>query len=654
MPADPRNNRRPPDDLFPLPGVSDIGRVIRSDADDSIGDLPTAFETDGPAETAAKGFIGLTVSDRTLRIFFGLLAAGLAVVVLRLAQVQIINGAYYAKQAEGNRSRTELIPSQRGIIYDRSGQPLVRNVPNFTVLLRPAELPAGDAGRQAVARLAAAIGSDPETIRQAIDAQKDRPLDPVIVGERLTHDQAVLASVEAAQDNAVELDVGTRRDYTDAADIESLSHIIGYEGRLADSDVRDHADYLPSDLIGKTGVEKFYESTLRGAYGRRTVEIDALGRKKDVISEEPGQPGLNLVLSIDLDLQKQAEAALKAELKAIGKTRGSVIVLQPQTGEILAMVSEPGFDGNLFARGISAADYQKLADNPDHPLFPRAIAGSLPSGSVFKLAVSSAALEEGTITPSTTVLSTGGIHVDKWFFPDWKAGGHGLTNVTKALAESVNTFFYAIGGGYGSITGLGVDRIIAYARKFGLGSQLGVDLAGEGSGFLPSKQWKKETKGESWYIGDTYHLAIGQGDLLVTPLQIASMTAVFANGGQLIQPHVVAALTSSDGSRQVVEPKILNPQVVSSRTIDVVRQGLRQTVTEGSARSLQDLPVAVAAKTGTAQWNANRPNHAWFTSFAPYNNAKLVVTVVIEEGGEGSSTAAPVAKDIYAWYFGPH
>jgi len=377
-----------------------------------------------------------------------------------------------------------------------------------------------------------------------------------------------------------------------------------------------------------------------------------MGRKKNIISEEAGRPGRDLVLAIDLDLQRQAERALKDELRAAGKKRGSVIVLEPQTGEVLALVSEPAFDANLFARGISSDELAKLQNDPERPLFPRAIAGTLPSGSTFKLAVASAALEEGIVTPNTTVLSTGGISIGKSFFPDWKAGGHGPTNVTKALAESVNTFFYAVGGGYDKIDGLGVDRIVSYARKFGLGAPLGLDLASEGSGFLPSKQWKKEAKGESWYVGDTYHLAIGQGDITVTPLQIAVMTAVVANGGKLVQPHVVDALTSSDGGRQTVAPKVLDPQVVSSKTINVVRQGMRQAVTQGSARALAGLPVAVAAKTGTAQWNNNKPNHAWFTSFAPYNDPKIVVTVAIEEGGEGSVTAAPVASRIIQWYFG--
>jgi len=652
MPDDQVKNRHPAHDPFPAFG-GEIGRVGRSADLAAIEGLPTEYEAGGPADTENRGYIGLTVSDRRLAAFFAILAVGLVIVVLRIAQVQIVNNDYYRQQAEGNRSRVVWIPSERGIIYDRNGTPLVQNVPNFTLVLRPAELPSGAERGELISRLAAIIGGAPEEIEQKISAT-GTAAESVVIGERLNHDQAVLLIIEGAKSGAVSLEVGTRRDYLATKDIRSLSHVIGFEGRPTEEELRSETEhYLVSDLVGKTGLEKYYETTLRGRYGKRVMEIDALGRAKKVISEETGAAGQNLVLSIDLNIQKKAESLLKEQLRALGKTRGSLIVLEPNTGEVLAMVSEPDFDNNLFAQGISSEDFRRLAEDRDNPMFPRAVAAALPSGSVFKMVVASAALEEGLITANTTILSTGGIRVDKWFFPDWKAGGHGKTNVTKALAESVNTFFYAIGGGWEKITGLGIERIIDYAKKFGLGDRLGVDLAGEGSGFLPSKQWKEETKGERWYVGDTYHLAIGQGDILVTPLQIASMTAVFANGGKLVRPHLVNALTSSDGSRAVREPQTIDARVASAETIDIVRRGMRQAVTSGSASSLAELPVAVAAKTGTAQWSNSRPPHAWFTAFAPYNDPKLVVTVVIEDGGEGSQTAAPVARRFLSWYFGP-
>ncbi len=626
----------------------DFGRLSQTPGS-VIEDIP-----DEPAGQGGATYLGLTVSDLRIKVFFGLIAAVLFFVFIRAFQVQVFQGDYYRQRAEGNRSRVEWRPSERGIIYARDGTALVRNIPDFTATIAPSELPRDPAERrQIIARVSEIVQAAPIDIENKVADPNIGPLGAVVVGEHLTHDQAVLIQIENGKYPAVALNMGTRREYSDTGEVNSLSHIIGYEGRVTGSDISPASDYQASDLIGKAGLERSYEALLRGKYGKKVVEIDAVGQKKTTISEEGPAAGSDLVLTIDVGLQKQAETILRDGLRAAGQKRGSLIVLQPQTGEVLAMVSEPAYDSNLFARGISAADFKKLNDNPDRPLFPRAIAASLPSGSTFKPVIAAAALQEKLITPETTVLSTGGIQVNKWFFPDWKAGGHGKTNVAKALAESVNTFFYAIGGGYEDITGLGVDRIIAYARKFGMGSRLGVDLAGEGAGFLPSKDWKKTAKGESWYVGDTYHLAIGQGDLLVTPLQIASMTAVFANGGKLIRPRVVNAVTSGDGTRRLIEPDVIDPQVVDPFAVEAVRRGLRQTVTAGSARSFADLPVAVAAKTGTAQWSTTKPTHAWFTSFAPYDDPKVVVTVVIEEGGEGSQTAAAVARRFYSWYFGP-
>lgn len=602
---------------------------------------------------AQPAFIGLAVGEGRLKTVFAALGAMLLLVVLRAGQMQIVKGAQYVRLAEGNRSRQTLVPVERGVMYDRNGTPLVRNVPDFSVAVTPADLPKEpEARRQAIGRLADMVGLQPADIERKFEEFKDYAGSAVTVADNLTHDQAVRVEIENAAVPGVALDVGTRREYLASADAPALSHVLGFEGRLTQKELdANGGSYQPSDFIGKTGLERFYEPVLRGAYGKRRIEVDATGRQKKVLSEEAGQPGRNLVLTIDLDLQKDVERIFRDGLRAAHKKRGSVIVMRPGTGEILAMVSEPAFDNNLFAKGISADEYKALAEDPDHPLFPRAVSGEVASGSVFKLAVGAAAMAEHVITPNTTVLSTGGIRVDKWFFPDWKAGGHGPTNLAKALAESVNTFFYYVGGGYDDFQGLGIDRIAKYARKFGLGAPLGVDLPGEASGFLPSKEWKEKVKKEQWYIGDTYHAAIGQGDVLVTPLQIATMTAVFANKGALVRPHVVAATTAADGTRTQVEPTVIDPQVVDPASIEAVRRGLRQAVTSGSARSLADLPVAVAGKTGTAQWHPTKAPHAWFTSFAPYDKPEIVVTVMIEEGVEGSTTATPVAKAIYQRYF---
>jgi penicillin-binding protein 2 len=265
--------------------------------------------------------------------------------------------------------------------------------------------------------------------------------------------------------------------------------------------------------------------------------------------------------------------------------------------------------------------------------------------------VATAALEEGVITANTTVFSTGGVRIGSSFFADWRAGGHGATNVRKAIADSVNTFFYYIGGGYESFVGLGVDRLVKWLRLFGLGTRTGIDLPGERPGFVPDADWKAKTKGERWYVGDTYNLSIGQGDLLVTPLQVASYTSTIADSGIHITPHVAQAFIASDGTETPIDINRATSTVASLSSIQIVRQGMRETVVSGSGRSLSNLPFSVAGKTGTAQWRNDRATHAWFTSFAPYEKPEIVVTVLIEEGGEGSLTAIPVARQILqAWW----
>jgi penicillin-binding protein 2 len=329
--------------------------------------------------------------------------------------------------------------------------------------------------------------------------------------------------------------------------------------------------------------------------------------------------------------------------------------MNPSNGEILAIVSLPSFDNNHFAQGISQAEYELLIKQPDKPLFNRAVSGEFPSGSTIKPVMSAAALQEGVINENTTIKSVGGIRIGQWFFPDYLAGGHGTVDVKKAIANSVNTFFYYIGGGYESFTGLGVDRIEKYFKLFGLGSQTGVDLAGEASGFVPSPAWKEEVKGEKWYIGDTYHISIGQGDLLVTPLQVAAYTSVFANKGKLYRPHFIRqVLTSGDTGFKELKEGPVRENFISDNNINIVREAMRQTVTAGSARRLTSLPATSAGKTGTAQWSTKEKPHAWFTGFAPYENPEVVVTILVEEGGEGHLAAVPIAEEYLQWYFGEY
>jgi len=603
-------------------------------------------------------FIGLAL------LFFVLILYG------KVAWLQILKGDYYYTMAEGNRIRIERIEAKRGVIYDRNFKPLVRNEANFLLYLVPADLPEDEKELDGIIlKISEILGNiTVDEIKSELNKVDRRSLEaylPLFIIDNIEYERAMKIYLESSSWPGVILTSKTRREYLYVEGSEkteneetslTLSHILGYTSKINSQELQEFGDeYLPIDYIGKMGIEYFWENELKGMGGKKQIEVDALGKEKKIIGQEGVEDGNNLILSLDVEQQIKLEEIFKKNLERDNSTRGVAIVMDPRNGEILAMVSLPSYNDNDFASGISQDKYAELMNDPDNPLFNRAISGEYPSGSTIKPVMAAAALEEGVISENTSFLSVGGIRIGEWFFPDWRAGGHGRTNVRKAIADSVNTFFYYIGGGNDDFQGLGVDRIVEYGKLFGLSSQTGVDLAGEASGFLPTREWKEEVKGEKWYIGDTYHLAIGQGDLLVTPLQVAAYTSVFANGGKLYRPHFVKEiLSSNDELISEINEDPIRKDFISSYNIHVVREGMRQTVTSGSARRLSSLPVEVAGKTGTAQWSTKENTHAWFTGFAPYENPEVVITVLIEKGGEGSDTAVPVAQEFLEWYFGEY
>jgi len=587
--------------------------------------------------------LGLTIGRRKLTIILTALAFLFSVLVVRAADLQILRGEYYRQQAENNSLRIESIAANRGVIYDRNGKLLAANLPNFSLTIVPNDLPGDKAERyRVIARLADLISMSPTEIDAEISKYGRYLSLPILIKDGLDYNSVVILMTAAESLPGVRVAIGTRRNYL--SPLRSMSHLLGYEGRVSPNDLSVMADrgYLPTDKIGRVGVEAYYEKDLRGQPGRKKVEIDAMGREKKVAAKEEPVDGQNLVLSIDSDLQGVLESALRGELAALRKYKGVGIVLNAKNGEVLSMVSFPTYDNNLFAGGISRAELTKLNNDKNHPLLNRAISGFYPSGSTIKPFLAAAALQEKIIDVNTDFLSVGGIRIGQWFYPDWKVGGHGATNVIKALAESVNTFFYIIGGGDNNFTGLGIGKIDAYLAKFGFGGKLGIDLPAEGSGFLPTPEWKMEMESMSWFIGDTYHVAIGQGGLLVTPLQIAAGIVAVANGGTLYRPH----LLRDDNATKY----ILNKDFISKDNLDIVRRGMRATIVSGSAQSLGDLPIQIAGKTGTAQWSTTEPSHAWFVGFGPYQDPQIVVVVLIEAGGDGSSTAAPVAEKVFDWW----
>ena len=551
--------------------------------------------------------------------------------------------------------------------------------------MRPIDLPKDELARdQLLRRLSRIIDGLPETetadVSSGIGLVSDGPsfqlmkaalaevplfsleaYQPVFITDNIDYDKAMRLLLIRDSLPGVIIDTKIRREYPftantpsgDSSDVSSLSHILGYTGKISPEALdRLGPQYSLIDYVGKTGLEYSWEQELKGINGRKNIEVDALGRRKKVVSEVNPVAGYNLQLSLDLDLQREAETVTKAWLAKTKTNRAAVIAMDPRNGQILALVSLPAYDNNLFARGVSQEEYNVFLNDENNPLFNRAISGEIPSGSTIKPVIAAAALQEKVISENTSFLSVGGLYIGQWFFPDWKAGGHGITNVRKALAESVNTFFYYIGGGYQDFVGLGVDRLVKYMNLFGLGAKTGIDLNGESAGFVPTQAWKEETKNEAWYIGDTYHISIGQGDILVTPLQVANFTAAVANGGILYRPSLVQSLLDENNQTvKKIEPEIVRQNFIDSYNLQVVREGMRQTVTAGSARSLGTLPVSVAGKTGTAQWSSKKENHAWFTGFAPYENPEIVITVLVEEGREGSEISVPITKEILNWYF---
>ena len=442
-------------------------------------------------------------------------------------------------------------------------------------------------------------------------------------------------------------DRSAEREYRDGA---IFSHLIGYEGKIRQQELDDYPEYGLSDMIGKEGIEKSYESFLRGKNGADRVEVDALGKiKKELGSVQP-VPGNDIILHIDAELQKKIFDSLSMLLETKNLKRAAAVAMNPETGGVLALVSLPSYDNNLFSGGIDQKHYEELLTDDARPLFNRAVSGEYPPGSTIKPVVAAAALAEGVVNEHTEIESRGGISIGKFFFGDWKA--HGFTDIRRAIAVSSDVYFYSVGGGYGSVPGLGMRRMKAYEEFFGYGKKTGIDIPGEAGGFLPDPDWKQRRFGERWYIGDDYHAAIGQGFVTATPLQILNSIATIGNGGILREPRLVSHIRDASGKLSPVESPVVRRDFVDANILRIVREGMRETVTEGTAQPLRDLPVAVAGKTGTAQFGTGKDTHGWFVSFAPYEKPEIALIVLVEGQGEEGYNAVPVTKEVYQWYFG--
>jgi penicillin-binding protein 2 len=561
----------------------------------------------------------------------------------RAFYLQIIRGEYYHSIAEGNRIRSEVIKANRGLIYDRFGNLLVKNISYFFLYLTPELMPENT--EDFVIKISEIIELEPTELQARLD--KQTKTEKILVYENLPYEQAIKLMMLSENEPSINVSYEPRRQYLTNL---GLSHVLGYLGQVTEDDIKDRK-YQYHDRLGKDGIEFVYEDTLKGQDGIQQIEVDAYYRQKDILTKTDPIDGQDISLTIDITAQTKLYEIMNNLSQQYDKPKMAAVVMDPSDGGILAMVSMPSFDNNIFTSVLDDEEYNKVINDPNTPLLNRVVDGIYPLGSVFKLIVGSAALEEELINDSFRVISSGGVQIGNSFFPDWRAGGHGSTNIYWAIADSVNTFFYSIGGGNNQFLslGLGVDRIIDYSRKFGLGANTGIDLASESPGFLPSKKWKQEKFDERWYLGDTYNLSIGQGFLLTTPIQAAQMVSYFANNGVTYKPHFIQKTGDIDGG-EIYEPEIALTNLVSSDNLNIIRQGMRMTVKSGTAKSLQSVPVAVAGKTGTAQFMHNRTPHSWFAAFAPYEDAKIVVVVLVEEGGD-HGLAISVVNRFMNWYF---
>ncbi len=579
----------------------------------------------------------------------------------RLFYLQIIQGQRFYSLAENNRIRRQTILAPRGKILDSHGKVLAENRANFNLVAVPFDLPKQGLEPE-ITELSSRFGLDENALRKTLAAAPKNSLEPIIIKSNMSQDESLLFETLAQQFVGFSTQKIPVRDYANAA---AFSHVLGYTGLVATGDLEDidSSVYASEDFIGKLGIEKQYEKYLHGENGENLVEVNASGKILDILGEDPSGPGNILVLNIDKDLQ---EILYKGLQENIGSKRGAAIAMDPRNGKILALVSSPGFDTNLFAPGISQADYQALLSDKNQPLFNRAVSGTYPPGSTSKLITATAGLEVGIINDKTVIVDNGVITVPNQFggpsyqFRGWKLSGLGPMTVRSAIAQSSDIFFYEVAGGppNGAWPGLGPDRLADFFRKFGLGKPLGIDVGGEKPGLVPDPAWKMEyfkndPLAGKWYLGDTYHIGIGQGDLLVTPLQVAQWTAVVANGGIGFVPQIGQKVMDQNGKvLWESQPKVLLKDIASPANIKIVQEGMRQTVLSGTARALNKLNISSAGKTGTSQFDGSNPlrTHAWFTAYSPYEDPQIVITVLVEAGGEGNAAAEPIAEKALKWW----
>jgi penicillin-binding protein 2 len=561
--------------------------------------------------------------------------------ISRLGYLQVAQGKYYEKLADGNRIRLIPIMSPRGIFYDRNGMQMVSNRPGFAVSLLPITGPVPD---DVLNKLGEILAIDPGEIRTKLNVHTGN-FEPIRIKTDVGPD--VIAKIEERRTElpGVVIEIQPVRNYVNN---ELAAHIFGYVSEINDVELekRKADGYKSGDIVGKFGLEKVYDRELRGIDGGGQVEVDVGGRPVQVLGKKEPLPGNNMILTIDYRLQKATETAIDEQLaylqtktEFVNAKAAAAVVMNPKTGEVLAMVSRPAFNPNLFSRGISLKDWNALNDNPNHPMDNKAISGEYPPGSTFKIVTGIAALELGKVSPEEKILDTG----KHWIIPKGNSEGEALgwINFKEALSKSDNVYFYEMGNR------LGIDNLEKYARLFGFGQVTGINLPGEADGLVANQKYKQKVFKEDWYLSETFDAAIGQGFQLATPLQMAQLISEVANGGHRFRPYVVSKIVSQNGETvKTFMPEETGKVPISEQVLSLVQESLRTVASEGTAAQVfGDFPIPIAGKTGTAE-NPHGKDHSWFVAYAPFDDPRIAVVVIVEQGGFGSSSAVPIARRI--------
>ena len=592
-----------------------------------------------------------------LVVGIGFVSVLLAILLLRFFYLQAVRHGYYQTLSESNRIAIVPIVPNRGLMLDRNGVVLARNYSGYTLEINQNKTANIEATINELSSLVTITNKDRKRFNKLL--AESHNFETLVIRNRLSDEEVARFAAQQYRFPGVEIKARLFRDYPFGA---QTSHLIGYIGRINDTEVSQleesdlAANYRGSDYIGKTGLEQSYESDLHGTTGIEQVEVDAGGRAVRMISSTAPVSGNTLILSIDAKLQEIAE-------KSFGDYRGALVAIDPNNGEVLAFVSKPGYDPNPFIDGIDTQSWDELNNSPDVPLNNRALRGQYPPGSTIKPFMALAGLNFHTRKPEQTISDAGVFYLpgSRRQYRDWKAGGHGSVNMFKAIQISCDTYFY------GLATELGIDNIFDYLSRFGFGKKTGIDMEGETSGLLPSQEWKMKRYQQIWYPGDTVSVGIGQGYTLVTPLQLAFATATLANNGVAYQPHLVKEVQSSRSSEnRFIAKDPLYDLNIDPKDLDLVRRAMVAVTQPGGTAVYASLgaPYQIAGKTGTAQVVAMKQgekydakkvderlrDHAWFIAYAPADKPRIALAVLVENGGHGGGTAAPIARKVLDYY----